>query len=109
MTTIQPTKRCTDSDDPAGTPDAGKVARSLGDQIRSATLGTDAEGYDHHYFRPADAVVVYDADGVDHVEYLDGRLLAEWARYVDTQRGWRHEGQLASALLAADRRRKEGN
>lgn len=84
-----------------------ELPQTLGASIESATLGTDAEGYDHHYYRPADAVVVYDEDGVDHVEHLDGRLLAEWIGYVTAKRGWASVGQLADVLVEADRRRKE--
>ncbi|GGN84444.1 hypothetical protein [Haloarcula pellucida] len=85
------------------------TARTLGDSIASATLGTDDEGYEHHYIRSADAVVVIDGDDVDYVEYLDGRRLDEWRRYVDQERGWSSPGQLAGAILEADQRRKEGN
>ena len=84
------------------------LARDLGDDIESATLGTDAEGFDHHYWRGADCVVVYDHDGVDHVEHLDGRVLADWVDYVRHERGWTAVGQLADLLVEADRRRKEG-
>ena len=84
------------------------LAHDLGNSIDSATLGTDAEGYDHHYYRPADAVVVYDGHDVDHVEYLDGRVLDDWVSYVSRERGWTATGQLADLLVEADRRRKEG-
>lgn len=85
-----------------------ELTHSLGDQLNSATIGTDADGYDHHYWRNADAVVVYDESGVDHVEYLNGRLLADWAAYVDDERGWAHEGQFGAICIRADRRRKAG-
>lgn len=83
------------------------LAIQLRDEMQSFTVGTDTEGYDHHYWRPADAVVVYDETGVDHVEYLYGRLLAEWVVYVDEKRGWETPGQMANAGIAADKRRKE--
>ncbi|GGO03762.1 hypothetical protein [Haloarcula pellucida] len=83
------------------------TARTLGDSIASATLGADGEGYEHHYIRSADAVVVIDGDDVDHVEYLDGRRLETWRDFVDQERGWTSTGQLAGAVLEADQRRKE--
>lgn len=84
------------------------LAHDLGDAIESATLGTDADGQDHHYWRGADCVVVYDDQGVDHVEHLDGRVLDDWVSYVAQERGWATVGQLAGLLVDADRRRKEG-
>jgi len=84
------------------------LAHDLGDDIESATLGTDADGYDHHYWLGADCVVVYDSEGVDHVEHLDGRVLDDWVSYVAQERGWDTIGQLADLLVEADRRRKGG-
>ncbi|WP_277540240.1 hypothetical protein [Haloarcula laminariae] len=84
------------------------LARDLGDDIESATLGTDVEGFDHHYWRGADCVVVYDDQGVDHIEYLGGRVLDDWLAYVAHERGWDTIGQVAGLLVEADRRRKEG-
>ncbi|EMA24911.1 hypothetical protein C435_03423 [Haloarcula marismortui ATCC 33799] len=78
----------------------------LAKQINSAKLGVDENGYQHHYWRGADAVVVYNEDGVDHVEYLSGRLLSNWVKYVEEERGWDREGTFAKPLIEADRWRK---
>jgi hypothetical protein len=83
--------------------DVGFLAR----QINSAEVGVDREGLHHHYWRGADAIVVYDDSGVDRVEYLDGRRIEEWVKFVDQERGWAHPGQLASALIEADKWRKK--
>lgn len=74
---------------------------------RSFTIGTDAEGSTHHYWQGADAVVVYDETGVDHVEHLDGRPLAEWDAYVADTRGWASRGQFAQLGITYDHERKE--
>jgi hypothetical protein len=90
---------------------SGTAAHATSDialSLESFTLGTDGEGYDHHYYRPADAVVVYDQDDVDHVKHLDGRPLAEWADYVDHERGWTSMGTFGKHGLAGDLARKEG-
>ena len=85
--------------------------RSLGEFIadaigRSFTIGTDHEDHDHHYYRPADTVVVYTADEIDHVECLDGRRLTTWVHFVAHRRGWASMGQLAQLGIAADTNRK---
>ncbi|WP_226908666.1 hypothetical protein [Haloferax massiliensis] len=85
---------------------------SLADQLidalaRSFTLGVDAEGFTHHYFRPADAVVVFDGRTLDHYQSLDGRPLREWKAFVSQKRGWDSMGQLASIGLQVDTERKE--
>lgn len=83
------------------------IADTLADQIASSfTVGTDAEEYDHHYYRGADCVVVYDGREVDHVEWLDGRLLAEWVAYVAHERGWMGPGPHKDLGVKRDRQRK---
>jgi len=79
----------------------------LAKQINSAEVGVDQDGFHHHYWRGADTLVVYDDSGVDHVEYLEGRLLADWVEFVDGERGWEQKGAFASALIKADTWRKE--
>jgi len=82
---------------------------SMADRIaRSFTVGTDEDGYDHHYYRPADAVVVFDGRELDHVEHLDGRLLKEWIAFVDGRRGWLTPGPHAQLGVARDHERKTG-
>lgn len=86
------------------------LAGNLAEQIaRSFTVGIDEKGYDHHYYAPADVVVVYDEDGVDYWEHLDGAVLAKWVSYVDDRRGWLSFGQFADLGIEADRRRKHGD
>ncbi|MGB9956458.1 hypothetical protein ACOZ4B_08725 [Haloferax prahovense] len=75
---------------------------------RSFTLGIDTEGFTHHYFRPADAVVVFDGRVLDHYQSLDGRPLREWKAFVAQRRGWASMGQLAPIGLRVDSERKEG-
>jgi len=74
---------------------------------RSFTLGIDTEGFTHHYFRPADAVVVFNGRTLDHYEPLSGRPLREWKAFVSQKRGWASTGQLASIGLQMDSERKE--
>lgn len=76
---------------------------------RSFTLGTDGDGYQHHYYRPADTVVVYNDTGVDHYRHLDGRPLTEWRAYVAETRGWTSMGPYAKAGIELDRERKEAD
>jgi hypothetical protein len=83
--------------------DVGFFAR----QINSAQIGVDDDGLHHHYWRGADAIVVYDESGVDRVEYLDGRLIEEWVKFVHQERGWKFPKQCANALIKADKWRKE--
>lgn len=52
-------------------------------------LGVDGENAAHHFSRIAGRVVVeHPTRGVERVVDLDGRTLASWIGYVDTQRGW---------------------
>ncbi len=74
---------------------------------RSFTLGVDTEGCTHHYYRRADAVVVFDGRTLDHYQTLDGRPLIEWKAFVSQKRGWASMGQLASLGLRVDSERKE--
>lgn len=74
---------------------------------RSFTLGVDGEGYNHHYYQPADSVVVYDGRELDDVVYLDGRPLWHYVEFVDeSDRGWDRLGQFASIGINADTARK---
>ena len=87
---------------------AAGLAERLTDRLtRSFTLGWDAEGYRHHYYRPADCVVVYDGRELDRVEWLDGRPLEKWVAFVESKRGWSAKGPHARRGIAADRQRKE--
>ncbi|RLM94380.1 hypothetical protein [Haloarcula sp. Atlit-7R] len=83
--------------------DVGFFAR----QINSAQIGVDDDGFLHHYWRKADAIVVYDESGVVRVEYLDGTLIEKWIKFVGQERGWESPGQCANALIKADKWRKE--
>ncbi|REA00160.1 hypothetical protein DEQ92_20705 [Haloferax sp. Atlit-6N] len=85
---------------------------SLAEQLtnalaRSFTLGIDTEGFTHHYFRPADAVVVFAGRTLDHYQPLDGRPLREWKAFVSQKRGWASMGQLAPIGLQVDTEWKE--
>jgi len=51
------------------------------------SLGRDAEGARHHIDPLTQTVYVLDG-GVDHVETLDGRPVADWVDYVAAERGW---------------------
>ncbi|MDS0300227.1 hypothetical protein NDI76_15880 [Halogeometricum sp. S1BR25-6] len=76
------------------------IAGYLADAMaRSFTLGMDADGYSHHYYRPADAVVVYDGRELDHYQPLAGRSLDEWREFVELKRGWVSMGPLAALGL----------
>lgn len=79
--------------------------------VESFTVGIDADGMHHHYYRSADAIVVYDPDAgrVERYQPLEGRPVAKWAAYVDDRRGWRKPGQLAGMGIREDRRLKEGD
>jgi len=95
-----------------GLQDSGtdSLGEQLSDQLaRSFTLGTDADGYDHHYYRPADAVVVFDGRELDRVEYLDGATLKKWVRFVAQGRGWDCKGPHADHGVAVDLERKTGD
>jgi hypothetical protein len=89
---------------------ADELVGSIADQLaRSFTIGTDEEGCQHHYYRPADTVVVYDDDGVQHREYLDGGLVGEWYEYVDDKRGWMVPGPHRKNGIKVDAARKLGD
>ncbi|EJN57562.1 hypothetical protein [Halogranum rubrum] len=86
------------------------LASHLTDALaRSFTLGVDVTGATHHYYRPADAVVVFDGRTLDHYQPLDGRLLREWQAFVAEDRGWASTGQLAQLGLQVDAERKEAH
>lgn len=86
---------------------ADQTTMSMEFQLRSFSIGVDNDGATHHYYRPADAVVVYDGRDVECVEYLRGRQISEWTDYIDECRGWARRGQFATAGIRADSRRKE--
>lgn len=103
MSTTKPQQK---SDTFEGTSD--ELVQTLADKVsRSFTIGTDREGYRHHYYRPADTVVVYDADGVDHRERLEGAPVEHWVAFVEDRRGWASYGPHAALGIAADTGRKE--
>jgi hypothetical protein len=106
------TNRSMSIKDRTGLQDSGtneSIVGSFVDQIaRSFTIGTDTDGYDHHYYRPADCVVVYDGRELDHVEHLDGRVLIDWVNYVGDRRGWQSKGQFSAAGVRRDAERKTG-
>ena len=84
------------------------LAERLSDRLtRSFTIGWDSKEYRHHYYRPADCVVVYDGRELDRVEWLDGRPLDDWIAFVESDRGWSAKGPHARRGIAADRQRKE--
>jgi hypothetical protein len=86
------------------------LASHLTDALaRSFTLGVDATGSTHHYYRPADAVIVFDGRTLDHYQPLDGRPLREWRQFVAEERGWDSTGQLARVGLQVDTERKEAH
>lgn len=85
------------------------MADDLASQIaNSFTAGTDSEGYTHHYYAPADMVVVYDEDGVDAAQHLDGETLETWVGFIEQERGWLSMGQFAALGIDRDAERKEG-
>ena len=84
------------------------LAERLSDRLtRSFTIGWDSKEYRHHYYRPADCVVVFDGRDLDRVEWLDGRALGDWVAFVEAKRGWSAKGPHARCGIAADRQRKE--
>jgi hypothetical protein len=83
-----------------GLEDSGIVSQLVDGIARSFTIGTDAEGRSHHYYRPADAVVVYHGRDLERVEFLNGRDVREWVAFVETRRGWESKGQLAAIGIA---------
>jgi hypothetical protein len=85
---------------------------SLADHLTSAltnsfTLGTDCTGSTHHYYRPADTIIVFDGRELDHYQLLNGRPLKEWRTFVAHERGWVSFGPLAQLGLQMDAKRKE--
>lgn len=52
------------------------------------TIGVDAEGYDHAYYKPAHAVVVYNGEDLDTYQYLGDRPMSDWFAHVEQARGW---------------------
>ncbi|KAB1187501.1 MULTISPECIES: hypothetical protein [Haloferax] len=82
---------------------AGQLTNAL---ARSFSLGVDNEGFTHHYYRPADAVVVSNGRTLDLYQPLDGRPLREWQAFVSQKRGWASIGQLAHIGLRVDAQRK---
>lgn len=86
------------------------MADDLASQIaNSFTVGTDEDGYTHHYYAPADTVVVYDDTGVDTYQHLDGDTLETWVEFIEQERGWRSMGQFAALGIDRDAERKEGH
>ena len=85
---------------------ASQLTNAIG---RSFTLGVDGAGYTHHYYRPADAVVVFNSRELDHYQPLAGRTLDSWKQFVAQERGWTSFGQLAPIGLNVDSERKEGH
>ena len=83
---------------------ADDVTRAL---ARSFTLGVDSEGRTHHYYRPADTVVVFTESSVEYRQYLGGRSLGEWTGFVAADCGWRHRGRLAGLADHVDAEREQ--
>ncbi len=84
------------------------LAREIADALaNSFTIGVDKQGHIHHYYRPADSVIVYDATDVRFRQHLNGRTVREWRTFVAKDRGWKHTGQLAHIGEIVDTRRKE--
>ena len=81
----------------------GQLTNAL---ARSFTIGIDATGRRHHYYAPADTVVVFDENGVDHREHLDGRTIRQWYSYVAQSRGWESRGPHAALGERVDAQRK---
>ena len=75
-----------------GLQDSGTDPRpDLEDRLaESFTIGTDAEGYDHHYHAGAHAVVRYDyrTGEVERVRYLGDKPLVRWLAFVASEIGW---------------------
>ena len=74
---------------------------------RSLTVGVDAEDDRHHYYRPANTVVVFDESGTKHRQYLGEHMLAEWRQFVEQKRGWQPIGQLTPHGEAIHQRSKQ--
>lgn len=106
---LRPTmERSTSGNDPTAESSTDRVVDTLAASIaRSFTLGVDGDGFDHHYYQPADSVVVYDGRELDRVVYLDGRPLEEYVQFVAaSERGWARLGQFASLGISVDAARK---
>lgn len=90
------------------------VQESLVDDLaermaQSFTLGYDAEDWTHHYYAPADSVVIYDDRELDRVQYLDGRPLWKYVEWIEEKRGWRGLGSHARNGIVKDAERKESD
>ena len=84
------------------------VATSLTESLsRSLTVGVDAESDRHHYYRPANTVIVFDKSGIKHRQYLGEHTLAEWRQFVEQKRGWESIGQPTQIGEAIDQRSKQ--
>ena len=75
---------------------------------RSFTLGVDSEGRTHHYYRPADTVVVFTEAGVEHCQYLGNDSLGKWMGFVAQDCRWRRRGRLAGLADHIDAERERG-
>jgi len=86
------------------------VEQFIDSMARSFTIGTDAEGYDHHYYRGADAVVVYKPHTreLDSLQALDGGMLSTYEEFVEKRRGWAQKGPQASWCIEEEDKRREG-
>ena len=84
---------------------ADDVTRAL---ARSFTLGVDGKGRTHHYYRPADTVVVFTEAGVEHRQYLGDDSLGKWMGFVAADCGWRRRGRLVGLADTVDAERERG-
>ena len=75
---------------------------------RSFTLGVDSKRRTHHYYRPADSVVVFTEAGVEHRQYLGNDSLGGWIGFVASDCGWRCRGQLTGLADHVDAERGRG-
>ena len=84
---------------------ADDVTRAL---ARSFTLGVDSEGRTHHYYRPADSVVVFTEEhGIEHRQHLGDDSLGRWIGFVAQDCGWQRRGRLAGRRRQRRRYRLE--
>ena len=72
----------------------------------SFTLGVDSKGRTHHYYRPADSVVVFTEAGVEYRQYLGNDSLGKWIGFVASDCGWRRRGRLAGLADHVDAERE---
>jgi hypothetical protein len=83
---------------------AESVIKSIPEQTyQSFTIGTDAEGYDHHYYHPARTVVVYDGRDLDDVIYLGESTVRRYEEWVTNFRSWARKGQFRDMALHYER------